>query len=174
MSETYYIKKGRKYVVAEETPRFLSDGVWLVDHKTTKKQYIAKVGELRDNVSYGQLVKDTESISSFIRAKVSEYFGETFKLQPDGNFRYALPSATDMAYDILKFISMSKEDRGDAIRASILKSKHIDKDGNVVDDNYNIVYQKHSKEAVAFEISELKKRIDTLEILLGEKCVEDL
>jgi hypothetical protein len=79
-----------------------------------------------------------------------------------------------MAHDILKFISMSKDDRIAAIRASFLKSKHIDNDGNVIDGNHNIVYKKHSKEAVAFEITELRKKIDTLEILLGEKCVEDL
>jgi hypothetical protein len=111
----------------------------LVDRKTASSQYIAKVGELRDNVSYGQLIRDTESVSSFIRAKVSEYFGETFVLQPEGNFRYTLPSATDMAHDILKFISMSKDDRIAAIRASFLKSKHIDNDGNVIDGNHNIV-----------------------------------
>ena len=175
ISEKYYVKRGRKYEeVGEETPRFLSDGIWLVDKKTNSTQMIAKIGDIENTWKYGQMAAHAHHLPNFIRAKINEYFNDTFQCQADGSFRYCMPSAHDMAKDILMFLSMNEDERREAIKKTFRKVSHISSDGHVVDGNGDIIYNKVSKEKLAFEIKKLKEDLILRERLLEERLVAEL
>ena len=177
MGEKYYVKRGKKYEeIGVETPRFLSNGIWLVDRKErgNSEQLIAKIGEIQNNWKYGQMVAHSNHLSAFIRAKINEYFHDTFEHRADGSFRYKLPPANDMAKDILLFLSMTEEEKKSAVAKAFRKHTHVDDEGNVLDSDGKLIFHRFTKEALATKVKQLKEDLEKHESLLAHALISSL
>jgi hypothetical protein len=99
MSEFYYKDEKGKYHKRHETPRFLSDGVWVVQTKpgVHSQQCIMKIGELSSVFPFADLAQHSDRLAEFIRLwniSINRY-------NPYGVHSLA----------ILKFISMTEEEK---------------------------------------------------------------
>lgn len=150
----------------------LSEGIWLVKDNGNSSQQIAKLGDLIDAFPYAQMAIDIDVLANFIRTKFNQYFSDSLQLTKDGGIRYYLPSVTDMAKDILKFLSLPKEQKEKTIKDLSNKIRRLDKKGNVLDDSGNIIHKSYTAEAILYKIEELKKEIKYYERAFEDKCIE--
>ncbi|MFA5754657.1 MAG: hypothetical protein WC905_04940 [Patescibacteria group bacterium] len=175
MCNVFYVKQGNEYKnVGHETPRFLSDGIWLVENDSKKQQRIAKLGELKKPYPYARMAQDTDILCTYLRALISKYINNTINILEDGSIQYSFPCSHDMAHDILYFLALNHKDRQQHIINVYKECSHIDSQGNVINLDGKIQYKCHTKEAVAFKIQELKTQINELEKKLCDKLIEDL
>lgn len=172
MIDKYYIKRGNRYFEAEP-PTPWTDGIWIVQ-KNGGSQYIAKVGEIEDKYKFGNMVAHSSELASFIRIKFAEYIDNSIQFQSDGSFRYVMPSASVMALDILKFLSMSDDEKRKEVKRVFDNTKHIDSNGNIVDGHGRLVHNKYTKEAKAYKILKLKKELDDTEQIFSEQLIDEL
>jgi hypothetical protein len=99
MSEFYYKDEKGKYHKKRETPRFLSDGVWIVQSKpgVYSQQCIMKIGDLSSVFPFADLAQHSDRLAEFIRL-----WNESKNVySPYGVYSLA----------ILKFISMSEDEK---------------------------------------------------------------
>lgn len=154
----YRDKDGGKlrYVSICETPRFLCDGIWLVQtlENGHKEQRIQMLGEIGPVFPYAQMMQDSDDLASFIRlwngAKRSNEIEKHAKAQtPIDQLVMTIPSVSEQASDTLKFLAMDKKARGKWLKK--LSSQSLSRtlafkpygsglDGyNIVDDSGHIV-----------------------------------
>lgn len=157
----------------EETQTWLP-GVWLVDADGKGKHHIANADEIKGVVDYAKMAKDDYKLATFIRVKFQSYISNTIKVEPNGTINYALPSAVQIAQDVLKFLAMDSDERRSSINKAIKTNTNFDSEGNVLDANGTIIHHAFSKEATACKIQELQKQIEDYTRLLGERCIADL
>jgi hypothetical protein len=173
MSDTYYIKHGKRYVsVGEETPRFLSDGIWLVKREQKSQQRIAKLGELKDIFPYAHMAQDVDILATYLRALFSKYVDDTIRVSAKGCINYSFPSAHDMAQDVLKFLSLSEKSREKHILEIIKECKYIDYEGTVRNLNGDIAHKQYTAEAAAYRVQQLKDQLAKAEKDLGRRLLE--
>lgn len=173
--KTYYVKEGKEYkCVGKPTPKFLSDGVWIVDCKCKNVQHIAKIGELKNPFPYAQMFCDCSTLANYIRVRFMQYYSDSLKIQANGALKFCLPCTTDIAADILKFLSKTNPEKHHDIEVARLAAKHIDDSNNVVDGNGKLLYRNWTKEATAVKLKELRKEVEEWERILGERCMDSL
>lgn len=109
----FYIKEGRKFKKVFETPRLYSDGVWLVQTTEYGKssQCILKLGELKELYPYAQMAADIDDLASFIVSSCLNRELKTLTKNADGSYTYTYGSGAEQAKEILKFLSLSKDQR---------------------------------------------------------------
>jgi len=148
------------------------EGVWHIKKNGYSK--IAGPTDTFDPAIYAKMAPDLDTLASFLSAKTKQYFSESVQFTVNGGMKYQLPSSFNMAEDILRFLSLSEKDKQKEIRVVQSKNIHVDAEGNIRDHTGNVVFTRHSKEAIAVKIEELKKDLDYCERMLGEKCADSL
>lgn len=109
-NEPYWFRKvDGKYIPTHETPRFLSDGIWIVQTKPSvySQQCIMKIGDISSVFPFADLAQHGDSLAEFLR------------LWEDSKNRYQPYGVYSLA--IIKFISMTEEEKRNWIK--ILKQE---------------------------------------------------
>lgn len=150
------------------------DGLWIIDQRGGKRQMIAHMRDLKNPIIYGALAVDVDELASYLRILTYKYFNDTVQITPQNNFRYVMPPAIEMAQTILKFLAFDKQEKEAEIQKASKTVRHIDDDGNIVDDIGGLVFDKDSKEAVAVRLLEAKRQVANEEKLLAAKCIDSL
>ena len=157
-------------------PGNFCDGFWLIKDNGNSRELMANKEDLKPKQIplYSRMCEDRNELATFISAKFRQYFSDTLVITGEGSFRYTMPSSSNIALEILQFLSSDEEGKQEKISKAIKKSYHIDSEGHVIDSFGKLIYMKGSKEAIAHTIQEKERDIAYLEEQLGEKCIEDL
>jgi len=174
MSEKYYIKHGKRYKLVGYEPHFTTDGIYLVKQQGCSYQRVAKLTDLKENFPYALMAKDVPELASYIGAKSLEEISGSLIMYPDGHFQYSLPSHSDIAENILKFLAMSSDERKRTIEKARTANTHINSEGAVVDKYGDMVYSKYSKEAFAAKLTQLRKEVAEYERILEQRLIDEL
>lgn len=168
-------REGEFEPVGWETPKFLSDGVWIVEGNTGTKQKIAKIGAFKNPINYASLVKENcEILPKFIRALVTKYTSDTIKFLKDGTIQFVFPSATEFSEEILDFLPRTQGEKQRKIKDVANTVKQIQSDGSVTNALGEMLYYPHSAEATAIKIAQLKEELAYHEHILEQRLMDKL
>lgn len=115
MSPVLYIKKNRRYVRLDKHPYdfqgFPCDGIWLVQSRPNGRssECILKLGELPALFPFASMAIAKQDLANFIVRWYDEQKEKTSCFDNKGNLtQYSIPSPSDFAQDILKFLASYK------------------------------------------------------------------
>lgn len=146
----YRDKDGGKlrYVAEHETPRFLSNGVWLVTDTPHchSNQLIFKLGEVPTLYPYAQMALDGDDLAAFLAQWRDAKVSETIVRGADGSVTYTLGSCSEQAQAILRYLAMSPDERKAEVERLVKAALYIDRDSDVRDGRGEYIRRATSKD----------------------------
>lgn len=152
----------------------LAPGIWRISNARNSKSStrIAKLGELTDVFPYAHMAGAEPELATFLNAKLKSYLSRTFSYnKTTGALTYTLPSACDIASDIMKFLALSEEDKEKEISKVQKKCFNVTPDGTVVDGHGSRIFPKGTPEATAAKIREVQNQLEGLHETLGAQLL---
>lgn len=153
-------KVGRRYKsIGEETPRFLADGIWLVQKGRGSCQHICKLSDIKELFPYAQMATDTDELATFLRLAEKRRIHANISVSEDRCVTYSIPCAQDIAKEILLFLSLNKEDRKKEIQKLTQGFQYLDFQGYIRDGMGRVVKHRFDERALLAQKKDLLEKL---------------